>query len=116
MMSYPNRGYPSYEDNPNLLPLVQPLVDAFRSEDKDVDTELDSVDASADKAQDNGKRMNLDEKWEQIYIGPLNHQEKADLKNIIKEKVEAFAASDDDIGSFTGFPYESRYKKDADPH
>ena len=53
--------------------------------------------------------MNLEEIWEQMNIGTLNHQEKADLKSIIKDNIEVFTASADDIGSFTAFPYEMKY-------
>ena len=48
-------------------------------------------------------------------IGPLNNTKRAELKQIIKDNIEAFASSADDIGSFTAFPYELKYRKDADP-
>lgn len=94
--------------------LVQPPVDSFRPEGKGVGTELDAVDASAEK-QRQEKLLRFEDIWEQMNIGPLNYEERAELKQVIKENIDAFAASADDIGSFTGFPYELRYRKDADP-
>ena len=94
--------------------LVQPPVDAFRPEGKVADTELDTVDASAATHKEE-KPMNLEEIWEKMDIGPLNYEERAELKQIIKDNIEAFASSADDIGSFTAFPYELKYRKDAAP-
>ena len=94
--------------------LVQPPVDAFRPEGKEVDTELDSVDASQPKDQQK-KPMSFTDIWEEMDVGPLNYSERADLQQIIKDNIDEFATSADDIGSFTAFPYELKYRKDADP-
>ena len=94
--------------------LEQPPVDAFRPEGKEADTELDTIDASANSSKEE-KPMSIYEIWEKMDIGPLNYEERAELKRIIRENIEAFASSADDIGSFTAFPYELKYRKDADP-
>lgn len=81
--------------------LVQPPVDAFRPEGKEVDKELDAIDASSKKQSQ--------EIWEHMDIVPLNYAERAELRQIIKDNIDTFAVSADDIGSFTGFPYELKY-------
>ena len=44
-------------------------------------------------------------------IGPINYEERAHLKDVIKRNIGAIARSADDIGSFTGFGYEMKYKR-----
>ena len=55
--------------------------------------------------------MTLEDIWEEMDISPMNYEERANFKDIIKRNLEAFARSADDIGSFTGFEYEMKYKK-----
>ena len=61
----------------------------------------------------------IDDKVNDIYkemkIGPISIEEEKQLRNIVKQNIDAFAFSIDDIGKFKGFKYPLKYKKDANP-
>ena len=52
----------------------------------------------------------------EMNLGPIGDAEREELKEIVKQNICAFALTPDDIGSFYGFSYPLKYKKDADAY
>ena len=49
------------------------------------------------------KKKNFEDIWKELEIGPLNYEERGELRKIIADNIDVFARSPDGIGSFPDF-------------
>lgn len=57
--------------------------------------------------------MSFEDIWNQMEIGPLNYQERMEIRDIGKRNHEASTRSEEDIGSFKRLENEMKYKRSA---